>query len=317
MRQTQVEAIASAVNQRVSSGLSELLHKDEGYKELCATVAKESQMLYERCNTLEKQQMLESYIENSLRVKSVESHFTYMLAISDFNYFKKAVSSRAWNSVMLNCTDMFISGNATSPLEPFVEDDTSGPNKQRSRSVRRIPLLIAALGMALCLLTGACLPITIYYITQGDTFTRVTSDPVELLDTLGEGSFRSLEEAAQSYGLERVAPTWVPKQYTLDSVGTNDEDGYTSLYAWYVSDSDSQQGISVRIVCYQQAESMVEKYEMEVEGGEEHFTDGIRYFVTQNKQSTRAVWLNGNCLCSISGPVSENDIEQMIKSTKW
>lgn len=317
MKHTKPEVIASAVSQRVSEGLSELLHKDAGYKELCATVAKESQALFESSASPEQKQLLESYMEKALLVKSVENHFTYMLGISDLDTFKKTVASEAWDSVMLNCTEMFISETQSSPLEPFIADDVPAPRNHYNKSTRRIPLLVAALGMAICFLTGACLPAAFYYITQGDTFTRIASAPIEDPDTLGETTFQSLAEATEYYGLEKVAPTWIPEHYTLKFVGANSENGYTSLYAWYILDSDTQQGLSIRIVSYEQAESMVEKYEMEMEGGEERFASGVRYFLTQNKQNIRAVWVNGNCLCSISGLVSDSEMEKMIKSTKW
>lgn len=296
------------VKQRLGDEFTELLNRDEHYRRLISERASLCQRLAQG-----EVAIFDQYVEIDEEIMEIETHHAYLMGVSETELFQKLkdeIGPVDWNKLVTKCTNQF-----GCKLD---EDNFIKPKHMlKSRRLIRVPLVALFAGILLLIVTGACLPITIYYITQGDTFTRVASGPVELLDTLGEGSFRSMEEAAQSYGLERVAPTWVPKQYTLDSVGTNDEDGYTSLYAWYVSDSDSQQGISVRIVCYQQAESMVEKYEMEVEGGEEHFTDGIRYFVTQNKQSTRAVWLNGNCLCSISGPVSENDIEQMIKSTKW
>ena len=106
----------------------------------------------------------------------------------------------------------------------------------------------------------------------------------------------------------------MPEDFSLEYVEAKDIDNYLSISAWYRSESDDTGGISFRCIQYQDPKELVERFEIEKEGGAEKHAKGIDYFVTQNKESLRAVWNSDNCLFSLTGSFTEEELLQMIKS---
>lgn len=307
MKIAQSRELATNVKFRVGDALSKLLSTNKRYKRLVSERAKVCQEVSSGCLEL-----VDRYIELDEEIMEIETYYAYLLGSTDAKRFDREEDLAGWATAMTSAMDSF-----GTELESDARISLPSPSPFRKHLRRKISVVFAALLVIASLITGACIPSLYRIIKEDDTVTRVTSGALELPEGV-EGSFRSLAEAMEHYGLPSTAPTWIPEGYALDSVGANELDGYVSVYAWYESEIDTQQGhgISVRVVIYQQPESMIEKYETEQDGGNARFTNGIRYFTSQNKQGLRAVWVNGSCLYSITGPISDKDIEHMINSTK-
>lgn len=146
---------------------------------------------------------------------------------------------------------------------------------------------------------------SIFYFTGGCA-SEPTWEPYEG-DTR---SFGSLQEALELYGItEKLVPTWIPEGYELLDVKVMESSLQRLFYAAY-QQGDQLIKLSVSDYLYS-APSYREKSGDEVQI---YQSAGVDYYLFRNNDRLTAAWISGGFECSISGPVSVEEMKRMIDS---
>ena len=125
-------------------------------------------------------------------------------------------------------------------------------------------------------------------------------------------AYKGLQDLLDRYNIAiKLVPTWLPDGYLEESVKSFDtpkqrqfiakyQNGEKEIVVWitdYLEDEPSQ---------IEQSESVIELYE----------TDGVKYYFIQNNEQMRAAWVVDSFECYISGPLSVEELKQIIDSIK-
>lgn len=133
------------------------------------------------------------------------------------------------------------------------------------------------------------------------------SDPQSDPNEVGSG----LQEKLDQYGIDTaLAPTWLPEDYSKETVEIKETPYQRQFYADYKNDENAK--IEVWITDYldsypvqiEQSSATVEVYE----------SGGIQYYIFENMNRLYAAWINGHFECQITGPVSLAEMERIIDS---
>lgn len=120
----------------------------------------------------------------------------------------------------------------------------------------------------------------------------------------------SLQEALDNYDISTaLVPTWLPERFVESDVKTNQSPKQRLFTAQYESNNGS---IRIRIADYldtypsqvEQSDSLIEIYT----------SDNIDYYIFNNFDQIKAVWITDNFECYITGPVSLSEIKEIIDS---
>lgn len=106
-----------------------------------------------------------------------------------------------------------------------------------------------------------------------------------------------------------LVPTWMPVGYEEGNIKTTENPTQRQFVAIY---QNSDKTIRIRITDYldarpaqvEQSDSLIEIY----------CSNGIDYYIFDNYDQLKAVWINGNYECSIAGPISVSEIKKIIDS---
>ena len=106
-----------------------------------------------------------------------------------------------------------------------------------------------------------------------------------------------------------IAPTWLPDGYIETDVRVTESPTQRSYTAKY---ENGDQTIRIRIADYlngdpaqiEQSDSLIEIYTC----------NGVDYYIFNNYDQVKAVWINGHYECYIIGPVSLSEIKEVIDS---
>ncbi len=132
--------------------------------------------------------------------------------------------------------------------------------------------------------------------------TENTSATNELLVTL------------KDYGIEeKLAPTWLPAEYKLESLNAFESDYKTCFNAIYTRTIDNiKEELSINIVKKQNEVNII--YEIDEKGAELYTTNNIDHYIADNLGKERIVWRNLNIECYISGDFTKQEAKKMLDS---
>jgi len=107
----------------------------------------------------------------------------------------------------------------------------------------------------------------------------------------------------------KLAPTWLPEGYMETDVTVTQSPTQRVFSAVYLF---GDQTVRIRIADYinshpseiEQSDSLIEVYE----------AAGVQYYIFNNYDQIKAVWVNGSYECYIMGPVSFSEMKQIIDS---
>ena len=120
----------------------------------------------------------------------------------------------------------------------------------------------------------------------------------------------SLQEALDYYDVSLpLVPTWIPSSYTEGEVRTEDTPMQRVFIAKYECGENS---IRIRISDY--LDGFPEQIEQSDNLIEIYTHAGIDYYIFNNYNQLRAVWINDSFECYISGPLTVSEIKQIIDS---
>lgn len=205
--------------------------------------------------------------------------------------------------------------------ENTVEDKTelevvSTPSPKSHRWLHRLSSAAAAIAVVVvCSLTASAFGFDIWETiakwTQetfhfGDVAQVDESEPVRN----DEQNYTTLQEALEQQGTSAaLAPRWFPEGYELVDVIIDETPMRLSILAIY---QNGDHVIKVQIIDYldadpqqvERSDSLVETYE----------SNGITYYIFADNTQLRAVWINDQYECYVSGQLSIEEMKTMIDS---
>lgn len=122
--------------------------------------------------------------------------------------------------------------------------------------------------------------------------------------------FTGLEEALDQLSIQvPLTPSWIPDGYVETDVRITDSPIQRILRANYEC---GENVIVIRIADY------LDSYPMQIEQSdsllEVYISNDIEYYIFDNFDQLKAVWINENFECYIAGPISVSEIKAMIDS---
>ncbi|NCB50272.1 MAG: DUF4367 domain-containing protein [Clostridia bacterium] len=190
-------------------------------------------------------------------------------------------------------------------------NDVSHKSGQRKGRHLRRSILIAAIVAAL-LLGGTITAYAFGFDLWGtiakwttDTFGFASTDSVETPQLYG-----NIQDALSDYGItEPLTPSWLPEDYELKSIIVSDTPAKMNFMAIYTNNNNEllisiTNSINGNTGTYEKDGNNITKYE----------SNGIEHYIMSNEGRLNAVWLYNSYECSISGSITEPEIEKMIDS---
>ena len=187
-------------------------------------------------------------------------------------------------------------------------DTTELPRRKSRRWLKRVLILVAAI----CLLFGMA---SVVYASIPDSPFVQWVDEVFSFDGISPGEYHSLQEALDAYDIEEtLLPCWLPRRYTISEINVTETEDSLILSGSYnnMDNTDNLLTISIKQLP-SQAKIIYEKDAAPVEAYE---VSGTTYYVTHNTERSSILWENGAYQCSITGSLSDTEIERIIYSIR-
>lgn len=144
---------------------------------------------------------------------------------------------------------------------------------------------------------------TFSFVSSGDTYTAGPNDTYNA----AVSELRELIETGKHDS--SIIPTWIPDGYVLERVERDASPTQEVYRAVYV---DGDKALRIRVQTYLTDD--FQKVEIEEGYSEIYHVAGIDYYLFENVDQCRAVWLTEFYECVISGDLSIDEIKLMIDS---
>ncbi|NCB51559.1 MAG: DUF4367 domain-containing protein [Clostridia bacterium] len=256
-------------------------------------------------------------LEDLMRQMPLEDMDTdYWNAVMDA-YMSRADAPKSDVEAALNDFKERYSGN-----EPIFCDDYENPKgiqtshrvvKTNHRRLSRTGLVAAI--VAVMLIAGTVTAYAFGYDLWGavatwtkETFSFIVADnePTPIISP--DSELYELHLAIFDANItQEVAPTWLPEGYEVKSLNVSSEP--FKLFAAYSKDDEN---ILIQMSVIDPLNSMI--FEKDVGDVEEYVVSGITHYIISNNNQLQAVWVNANLECSISGDISNSEMQQIIQS---
>ena len=199
------------------------------------------------------------------------------------------------------------------PEEPQKSMDTKKP----AFWIRKLTAAAAAVALLIFIpITTSALTLEevwdIFARWAKETFSFVSGESAEVSEPepSDTDSYSSLQEMLQEHKRDAsIVPSWIPDRYaleTLEKMATPMMEIYTVKYA----DGNQQLLIQVKTHLSLAAQnSEIENAPVEI-----YSHNGIDYYIFENMDQLRAIWLVDSYECLISGDVSIDELKMMIDS---
>ena len=192
------------------------------------------------------------------------------------------------------------------------------PKKRSRRKIFKVLPIAAALTLVLAIGAQAFGVADILGL-----FKRVTSEWLHVgsedipnatitLMPLAEGEtaeYDTLQDALDAFGIkEELVPQYIPERFTLETVQAMHQPTNVLIRADYVSDDG--------YLLIQYRETTPDDHSFEMEGPHTRLYDcaGLSHRIMLNYEQSSVYWQNGELICSINGPVSEDEMIKIIES---
>lgn len=211
-------------------------------------------------------------------------------------------------------------GPARKPWQAYRKTILSGETGPAKPAASRFGRLIAAVSVVLLL---TMLPVTANAMDWEALWNVVAQWARETFSFVSTGHeedtppHQSSQEAFSSLGdaLEKsnrdpsIVPSQVPDRFALSEIRkdiTPVQEVYIALYA------DGEDSLMLRVQSYTEENQL--NIEIAEDVTEIYESAGVKYYIFENTDQLRAVWLAGSSECVISGDVSLEELKWMIDS---
>lgn len=181
------------------------------------------------------------------------------------------------------------------------------------RGVRAVEIAVA---VALCLMITANAfgynPIG-QFLEWADGIVRVYSNPSGEMELPPDdpNEYHSLTEALEAYDIDPDScPTWIPEDYVLKNIVVRDSDGLLRISGTYMGDRGE---LIIRVTLHIEDNYWGNLVERD-ESGSIRVIENKEFFVVTNANRSKIGWVQGNCFYEINGLLTEDEINEMLKS---
>lgn len=206
----------------------------------------------------------------------------------------------------------------------YLPDDELFPEDKpkHSGSRKTVPWLRRMVAAAAVVALLVCVPVTANAFSWEDlwnivahwakeTFSFVSGDAAEVTepDAIHRGGnslMELLEDSNQNAG---IIPTWIPDGFELEKI---EKDITPAQEVYRASYLNGKRQLRIRIKSF----STLDPFNVEIEGDilEKYVVAGVEYYIFENVEQLRAVWIVDSYECNISGDISLEEIKKMIDS---
>lgn len=180
-------------------------------------------------------------------------------------------------------------------------------------------VLIAAIIACMCAVAASAFEINIFKMfaqwTQ-DIFQFQPEMNISQSEAYEGGTLLDDDETLQGLLAEQsvfdvVSPTWIPEGFILSEISAYSDADPPTYVALYEDSADGTSVIVSVIVHQTPAAALQEKDNSQVRVYE---SGGVEHYIMENNEKLVATWFTDNLECSITGEISEEDLETMINS---
>lgn len=107
-----------------------------------------------------------------------------------------------------------------------------------------------------------------------------------------------------------LMPTWLPEGYERSEPKINRNEASVSYYVEYWNSEEELLSIVIR----RDIVDGIRVYEKDERPVEEYVYEGITHYIMHNLDRITAVWIYEDYECSISGPVTQEEMKQILRS---
>lgn len=204
--------------------------------------------------------------------------------------------------------------------------EETGPHKTRKKPrgrTWRFPRSILAAAAALALIVGGVITAKGFGVDVWEVFLQWTSETFHFTDGSqgsegnqpGTSSNLECEELAQvlaAYGVtESLVPAWLPEGYDFVNVDITETPKQKDFFAVF-DNGENRLKISVKSYIsgnpeqIEQSGNLINTYTVQ----------GITYYIFEDVNQIKAMWINQNYECYISGLITVEEMKQIINSIK-
>lgn len=125
-----------------------------------------------------------------------------------------------------------------------------------------------------------------------------------------DSEYYSMQDALDGYGVtETLAPTWIPAGYYPTSTEVTDSPLKIFFTAVYTDDNEE---LIIKISSF--SSGAASTFEKDDEAVDIYEINGVTHYIMSNNGRIKAIWMNGNNECSITGNITRDEIIRMIDS---
>ena len=205
----------------------------------------------------------------------------------------------------------------------YMPEECVGNAPDKKRSYNAVPWLRRLIAAAAVIVLVICVPVTaralsleklwnVFARWAKETFSFVSGENTQVSepDTNDNLEYLSLEEALLKNKIDaNLIPTWIPDGYVLETI-KKDTSPIKETYLAYYSNGDKVLRIRVQTFLSDDVQSI----EINADYTEIYTASGVDYYIFQNVDQCRTVWVTGTHECIISGDLSIEEIKLMIDS---
>lgn len=186
------------------------------------------------------------------------------------------------------------------------------PRKGRFPRVKKVLTALAAAFCVVVLVADASGAGVIDRLIEwgAETFSLQPASGVMELETADENGFRSLREALEYYEVEDPAiPTWIPGRYSIDKVVLLKSNDSAIVSGKYAAGDDA---LLIRVTIGNN-----EVFTFEEDHTEKHTiysNSQMNFIISAYFEKKRATWTVDNHVYSVSGFVTESELQRMLDS---
>ncbi|NLV36829.1 MAG: DUF4367 domain-containing protein [Clostridiaceae bacterium] len=123
-------------------------------------------------------------------------------------------------------------------------------------------------------------------------------------------NYDSIDAAMEALNIKALTPKWIPDGFQLSKVDIAQTPMCKDITALYLSD---EKRLVFTVAMYSDNEA-ASAYELDENGGEVLLIDDLEHYFMSNKEQIQVIWTRDQCLYSISGNVSREEIVRMLDS---
>lgn len=142
----------------------------------------------------------------------------------------------------------------------------------------------------------------------GDSISESKRDELRAAEKM---EFSDMQEALDYFDIPLNAPTWIPEGYEAGTTTVNLISGSLNLMGNYLS---ADHAISISYFEIQEDVAMDSEYEKDLRDGVEYEHGSTTYYIMYNLDSLNIAWVSNDFECSIGGPITMEDAQNIIDS---